>query len=92
MLANKWGLSIQLKMLERYVSEKNISGIQTRIATIKDKAHQMEIADADIRKKCAEWGLSTYILDEAMRTPDSKNILAKMTELETRCFDAAKRI
>ena len=90
MLANKWGLSIQLKMLERYVSEKNISGIQTRIATIQDKAHQMEIADADIRKKCAEWGLSTYILDEAMRTPDSKNILAKMTELETRCFDAEK--
>lgn len=90
MLANKWGLSIQLKMLERYVSEKNISGIQTRIATIQDKAHQMEIADADIRKECAEWGLSTYILDEAMRTPDSKNILAKMAELETRCFDAEK--
>ena len=90
MLANKWGLSIQLKMLERYVSEKNLSGIQTRIATIQDKAHQMEIADADIRKKCAEWGLSTYILDEAMRTPDSKNILAKMAELETRCFDAEK--
>lgn len=90
MLANKWGLSIQLKMLERYVSEKNISGIQTRIATIQDKAHQMEIADADIRKKCAEWGLSTYILDEAMRTPDSKNILAKMSELETRCFEAEK--
>ena len=90
MLANKWGLSIQLKMLERYVSEKNISGIQTRIATIQDKAHQMEIADADIRKKCAEWGLSTYILDEAMRAPDSKNILAKMSELETRCFEAEK--
>ena len=50
----------------------------------------MEQADADIRRKCYEWGLSTYILDEAMRNPDSKNILAKMSELEDRCFEAEK--
>lgn len=85
-MASKWGLSIQLAMLDKYVGDKDIASIQSRIATTQSKAAQI----ADIRRKCAEWGLNTYILDEAMRSPDSKNILAKMAELEDRCFEAEK--
>ena len=88
--AAKWGLSVQLTMLNKYVSERDIAGVRIRIATIQSKAKMMEQADADIRRKCSEWGLSTYILDEAMRNPDTKNILEKMTELENRCFNAEK--
>lgn len=88
--ATKWGLSVQLTMLDKYVADKDIASIQSRIATIQSKAMQMEQADAEIRRKCYEWGLSTFILDEAMRTPDSKNILAKMSELEDKCFGAEK--
>lgn len=88
--ATKWGLSVQLTMLEKYIADKDIPSIQSRIATIQSKAMQMEQADADIRRKCAEWGLNTYPLDEAMRNPDSKNILAKMAELEERCMNAEK--
>lgn len=89
-MATKWGLSIQLTMLEKYVADKDIASIQSRIATIQQKAMQMQQADAGVRRKCAEWGLSTYILDEAMATPDSKNILAKMAELEDRCINAER--
>lgn len=88
--ATKWGLSVQLNMLDKYVNEKDIPNIQARIATIQQKAMQMEQADMDVRRKCSEWGLSTYILDEAMAKPDSKNILAKMAELEERAFNAEK--
>lgn len=86
----KWGLSVQLTMLDKYVSEKNISGIKTRLATIQTKVADMEKVDADIRANCREWGLNTFVLDEAMKTPDSKNILAAMAELETRVLDAQK--
>ena len=89
-MASKWGLNLQLSMLDKCVTEKDIASIQSRIATIQSKALQMEQADADIRRKCKEWGLSTYILDEAMRNPDSKNILAKMSELEDRCINAER--
>lgn len=89
-MALKWGLSVQVDMLDKYVAAKDIASIQSRIATIQSKATQMEQADADVRRKCAEWGLSTYILDEAMRNPDSKNILAKMSELDDRCINAEK--
>lgn len=88
--ATKWGLFVQLTMLDKYVADKDIASIQSRIATIQSKAVQMEQADADIRRKCYEWGLSTYILDEAMRNPDSKNILAKMSELEDRCINTER--
>lgn len=88
--ATKWGLSVQLTMLDKYVADKDIASIQSRIASIQSKAVQMEQADADIRRKCYEWGLSTYILDEAMRNPDSKNILAKMAELEDRCINTER--
>lgn len=88
--ATKWGLSVQLNMLELRVTNKDVSGLQSTLATIKSKTAQMEQVDAEIRSKCSDWGLSTYILDEAMRTPDSKNILAKMAELEERCFAAEK--
>lgn len=89
-MARKWGLSVQITMLDKYVADKDIASIQSRITTIQAKASQMEQADADIRRKCAEWGLSTYILDEAMRNPDSKNILAKMSELDDKCIIAGK--
>jgi hypothetical protein len=89
-MAAKWGLSVQLNMLNKYVADKDIANIQARIATIKQKATQMEQADAEIRAKCREWGLNTYILDNAMQNPDSKNILAKMAELEERVINAEK--
>lgn len=89
-MARKWGLSVQITMLDKYVADKDIASIQSRITTIQAKASQMEQADVDIRRKCAEWGLSTHILDEAMRNPDSKNILAKMSELDDKCIIAAK--
>lgn len=89
-MALKWGLSVQVDMLDKYVAAKDIKSIEIRIGTIVTKAKQMEMADADIRRKCAEWGLSTYILDEAMRNPDSKNILAKMSELDDRCINAER--
>ena len=88
--ATKWGLFVQLTMLDKYVADKDIASIQSRIASIQSKAVQMEQADADIRRKCYEWGLSTYILDEAMPNPDSKNILAKMSELEDRCINTER--
>lgn len=90
MLASKWGLTVQLQMLDKYVAEKDIVRIPNRIATIQQKAAEMQMADNDIRAKCSEWGLNTYILDDAMKTPDSKNILAAMAELETRVFNAQK--
>ena len=43
-------------MLDKYVADKDIASIQSRIATIQSKAVQMEQADADIRRKCYEWG------------------------------------
>ena len=89
-MAAKWGLSVQLNMLNKYVADKDIANIQARIATIKQKATQMEQADAEIRAKCREWGLNTYILDDAMQNPDSKNILAKMAELEDRVINTEK--
>lgn len=90
MLASKWGLTVQLQMLDKHVAEKDIVRIPNRIATIQQKAAEMQMADNDIRAKCSEWGLNTYILDDAMKTPDSKNILAAMAELETRVFNAQK--
>lgn len=78
----KWGLSVQLSMLDKYVADKDIAGIQSRMATIQSKIAQMEQADADIRRKCAEWGVNTHLLDSAMSTHDSKQILKAMSDLE----------
>lgn len=89
-LATQWGLTIQLKMLEKYVAEKDVSHIQSTIATIQSKVSIISQADKDIRSKCAKWGLSTYILDQAMNTHDSRQILNAQAELETRCIDAEK--
>ena len=88
--ATKWGLSVQLNMLELRVTNKDVAGLQSTLATIKNKTVQMEKADVDIRAKCSEWGLNTYILDDAMNTHDSKQILNAMTELDNRCFAAEK--
>lgn len=82
MLASKWGLTVQLQMLDKYVAEKDIVRIPNRIATIQQKAAEIQQKDADIRAKCSEWGLNTYILDDAMKTPDSSNILRAIDELE----------
>ena len=89
-MATKWGLSVQLNMLNKYVGDKDVANIQSRIATIQSKATEMERMDADIRRKCAEWGLSTYILDEAMQNPVANNILAKINELEDRVKNVEK--
>ena len=87
-LATKWGITIQLNMLEKYVAVKDITKIQSYIATIQSKASIIEQADKDVRAKCAKWGLSTYILDQAMQTHDSRQILKAQSDLETRCFEA----
>lgn len=88
--ATKWGLAIQLQMLNKYVSDKDIAHLQSRIATIQQKATELERMDADIRAKCREWGLNTFILDDAMKTPDSTKILAAISELENRVLAAHK--
>lgn len=88
MLASKWGLTVQLQMLDKYVAEKDIVRIPNRIATIQQKAAEIQQKDADIRAKCSEWGLNTYILDDAMKTLDSSNILRAIDELEKRVENA----
>lgn len=45
MLASKWGLTVQLQMLDKYVAEKDIVRIPNRIATIQQKAAEMQMAD-----------------------------------------------
>ena len=89
-LATKWGLTIQLKMLEKYVAAKDISSIQSTIATIQSKVSIIEQADKDVRSKCDKWGLNTYVLDQAMNTHDSRQILKAQAELEARCLDAER--
>lgn len=88
MLASKWGLTVQLQMLDKYVAEKDIVRIPNRIAIIQQKAAEIQQKDVDIRAKCSEWGLNTYILDDAMKTPDSSNILRAIDELEKRVENA----
>ena len=89
-MAKKWGLTVQLNMLEMRVKNKDIAGLQSTIATIQQKAALMEQVDAEIRSKCSDLGLNTYILDQAMNTHDSKQILAAQAELEERVFNAEK--
>lgn len=88
--ATKWGLSVQLNMLELRVTNKDVAGLQSTLATIKSKTAQMEKMDAEIRAKCSDWGLNTYILDSAMNTHDSKQILQAMSDLEDRVKAAEK--
>ncbi|UWH95577.1 MAG: minor capsid protein 2 [Bacteriophage sp.] len=86
----KWGLSIQLSMLDKYVQDKDITRIQSRLSTIQARVTELEQKDASVRAKCREWGLNTYILDDAMKNPDSVKILQAMEELEDRVKDAEK--
>lgn len=88
--ATKWGLSVQLNMLEMRVANKDVAGLQLTLATIQSKTAQMEKMDADIRAKCSDWGLNTYVLDSAMNTHDSKQILQAMSDLEDRVKAAEK--
>lgn len=88
--ATKWGLSVQLNMLELRVTNKDVSGLQSTLATIKSKTAQMEKMNAEIRAKCSDWGLNTYILDSAMNTHDSKQILQVMSDLEDRVIAAER--
>ena len=82
--ATKWGLSVQLNMLDSRVTNKDVAGLQSTLATIKSKTAQMEKMDAEIHAKCSDWGLNTYALDSAMNTHDSKQILQAISELEDR--------
>ena len=84
MLAKKWGLTDQLSMLETYVTNKDITRIQSRIATIQLKAAEMQTAESDIRAKCSEWGLSTFVLDTAMKVPDYNAITRAIDILKER--------
>lgn len=88
--ATKWGLSVQLNMLELRVTNKDVAGLQSTLATIKSKTAQMEKMNAEIRAKCSDWGLNTYVLDSAMNTHDSKQILQAMSDLEDRVKAAEK--
>lgn len=88
--ATKWGLSVQLNMLEMRVANKDVAGLKSTLATIQSKTAQMEKMDADIRAKCSDWGLNTYVLDSAMNTHDSKQILQAMSDLEDRVKAAEK--
>ena len=86
----KWGLSLQLSMLDKYVQDRDIAHIQSRLATIQSKVAELEQKDSSIRAKCQEWGLNTFILDDAMKNPDSIKILQAMNELEERVKNAEK--
>ena len=88
--ATKWGLSVQLNMLDSRVTNKDVAGLQSTLATIKSKTAQMEKMDAEIHAKCSDWGLNTYALDSAMNTHDSKQILQAISELEDRVKAAEK--
>lgn len=88
--ATKWGLSVQLNMLDSRVTNKDVAGLQSTLATIKSKTAQMEKMDAEIRANCSDWGLNTYALDSAMNTHDSKQILQAISELEDRVKAAEK--
>ena len=84
MLASKWGLTVQLQMLDKYVAEKDIVRIPNRIATIQLKAAEMQSAESDIRAKCSEWGLSTFVLDTAMKVPEHNAITRAIDILKER--------
>lgn len=84
MLASKWGLTVQLQMLDKYVAEKDIVRIPNRIATIQQKAAEMQSAESDIRAKCSEWGLSTFVLDTAMKVPEHNAITRAIDILKER--------
>lgn len=84
----KWGLSLQLSMLDKYVQDRDIAHIQSRLTTIQSKVTELEQKDSSIRAKCQEWGLNTFILDDAMKNPDSIKILQAMDELEERVKNA----
>lgn len=84
MLAKKWGMADQLNMLETYVTNKDITRIQSRIATIQLKAAEMQSAESDIRAKCSEWGLSTFVLDTAMKVPEHNAITRAIDILKER--------
>ena len=86
----KWGLSVQLSMLDKYVNDRDIARIQSRLVTIQSKVAELEQKDSSIRAKCQEWGLNTFILDDAMKNPDSIKILQAMNELEERVKNAEK--
>lgn len=86
----KWGLSVQLSMLDKYVNDRDIARIQSRLATIQSKVVELEQKDSSIRAKCQEWGLNTYILDDAMKNPEVNNILTAMDELDERIKSAEK--
>ena len=88
--ATKWCLSVQLNMLDSCVTNKDVAGLQSTLATIKSKTAQMEKMDAEIHAKCSDWGLNTYALDSAMNTHDSKQILQAISELEDRVKAAEK--
>jgi hypothetical protein len=84
MLAKKWGLADQLSMLETYVTNKDVTRIQSRIATIQLKAAEMQTAESDIRAKCSEWGLNTFVLDTAMKVPEHNAITRAIDILKER--------
>lgn len=86
----KWGLLVQLSMLEKHITAKDITGIKTRLGTIHSKVSEMERKDTDIRNKCREWGLNTFPLDDAMKNPELNNIFKAIDELENRVVNAEK--
>lgn len=88
--ATKWGLSVQLRMLELRVSNKDVTGLQTTVGIIESKVAEVEQRNASVRAKCLEWGIATTILDEAMQTPEIINILRKMSDLEDMCKEAER--
>lgn len=88
--ASQWGFTDDYTKLELSVSANDVNGVQSQLSTIQSRTTHMEQKDAEIRRKCAEWGLSTFILDDAIGTSSNINILGQMAILEGRCTNAEK--
>lgn len=89
-LAKKWGLSVQLRVLDKRVKAKDIPGIQSTITTINNKSNDLQEQYNNAIKNCKEWGISTSPLDAVMRNPTSADILNAINGLNNKCAQEQK--
>ena len=89
-LAKKWGLSVQLRVLDKRVETKDIPGIQSTITTINNKSNDLQEQYNNAIKNCKEWGISTSPLDTVMRNPTSADILNAINGLNNKCAQEQK--
>lgn len=89
--ADKWGLVVQLSMLDQYVSKRDIAGIRKRLQTINDKVEELEQKEREARAMCADWGVNAFELDSAMKNKNLASILTAFDTLKQKCEDAERQ-